>query len=256
MKQTHTEQHESALTLLYPRQEAEMRRFLSLASHELKTPITTIRAYTQLLLHRLSKQQERSSDPAMLCSTLEKIVEQTGRLNTLVDDLLDLSNIRVGKMELRLTLCDLKEVCHLVIEDQRLLTGHLIELAGPATPVMLEADPDRISQVVINLVSNAVKYSPEDCPVQVNVSQHDEEAIIQVCDGGSGIPLDQRTRIFEAFYRTPTAQESSKHGLGLGLAICKEIVELHSGRIWCDSCEGKGTTFVVALPSRSSLSHS
>src|SRR5207244_2372059 len=119
-----------------------------------------------------------------------------------------------------------------------------------AMPVMLEADRERLSQVVINLVSNAVKYSPEDCPVQVHVSQHDEEASIQVCDGGPGIPLDQQTRIFEPFYRTPTVQCSSKRGLGLGLTICKEIVEQHGGRIWCDSCEGKGTTFSVALPLR------
>ena len=223
-------------------------QFLSLASHELKAPITTIRAYAQLLLRRLAKQPERLSDPATLRSTLEKMVMQTGYLSTLVDNLLDINHIRAGKMELRLVPCDLGEVCRAAIEDQRLLTSRPIELAVPTAPVILQADPDRMSQVVINLVSNAVKYSPEDRPVQVYVSQHDKEAVIQVRDAGSGIPLDQRTRIFEAFYRTPAAQGSSKRGLGLGLAICKEIVEQHGGRIWCDSYEGKGSTFVVELP--------
>jgi signal transduction histidine kinase len=223
-------------------------RFLSLASHELKTPITTIRAYAQLSLRRLAKQSERLSDTETLRSTLEKMVMQTGCLSTLVDDLLDINHIRAGKMELRLVPCDLREVCRAAVEDQRLLTGRPIELAVPTAPVILQADPDRMGQVVINLVSNAVKYSPEDCPVQVYVSQHDKEAVIQVSDAGSGIPLDQRTRIFEEFYRTPAAQGSSKRGLGLGLAICKEIVERHGGRIWCDSHEGNGSTFVVELP--------
>lgn len=250
MRQTETQYREFSLEPLHHVQEAEIYRFLSLASHELKTPITTIRAYAQLLLHGLSKQSERSVDPAALRSTIGKIVEQTGRLNTLVDDLLDPGNILTRKMKLCPVWCDLGEVCLAVVEDQRLLTGRLIELTVPATPVLLEADSDRLSQVVINLVSNAVKYSPEDCAVQVHVSQHDGEALIQVCDAGRGIPLDQRTRIFEAFYRAPTAQGSLKQGLGLGLTICKEIVEWHGGRIWCESCEGKGTTFVVALPSR------
>lgn len=232
MRPTQTQYRESSLELLRPAQEAEIYRYLSLASHELKTPITIIRAYAQLVLHSLSKQSERSADPTTFLSTIEKIVEQTGRLNTLVDDLLDPQIILTKKMKLCPMWCDLGEVCRAVVEDQRILTGRLIELVVPATPILLEADRDRISQVVINLVSNAVKYSPEDSSVQVSVSQHTGEALIQVYDAGPGIPLDQRTRIFETFYRAPTTDGPSKQGLGLGLTICKEIVEWHGGRIW------------------------
>jgi signal transduction histidine kinase len=223
-------------------------QFLSVASHELKTPITIIRSYTQLLLIRLSKRSELSSAQGALRPTLEKIVEQTGRLNACVDDLLDLSRIRAGKMELRRARCELGEVCRAVVEDQRQLSGRPIELVIPPVALMLEADRDRMSQVVINLVSNAVKYSPEGCPVEVHLSQRGETATIQVCDAGPGIPVSQRKRIFEAFYRTPEAQGSSRPGLGLGLAICREIIERHGGRIWCDSCEGKGSRFTVELP--------
>jgi signal transduction histidine kinase len=225
-------------------------QFLSIASHELKTPITAIRSYTQLLLLRLSKRSELSSAQGTLRPTLEKIVEQTGRLNVCVDDLLDLSRIRAGKMELRRVRCDLREVCRAVVEDQRQISGRSIELVVPPVALMLEADRDRMSQVVINLVSNAVKYSPEGCPVEVHLSQRGEKATIQVCDAGRGIPVSQRECIFEAFYRTPEAEGSSKPGLGLGLAICREIIERHGGRIWYDSCEGQGSRFVVELPVR------
>ncbi len=222
-------------------------QFLSLASHELKTPMTIIRAYAQLLLDRLSKPSKMGSDPATIRPTLEKIIDQTSRLSMLVDDLLDLGFIRSGKMELRLAQCDVGEVCRSVIEDQRLLTERTIELELPTSPVILQADCDRLGQVVINLVQNAVKYSPKGSPVVVYVSQDSDRASIRVRDAGPGIPAGERTRIFEAFYRTPEVQGSPQRGLGLGLAICREIVERHGGRIWCDSCMGKGSTFVVEL---------
>jgi signal transduction histidine kinase len=150
-------------------------------------------------------------------------------------------------MELRLTSCDLGEICRSIVEDQRLLTERLIELTIPTTPLILEVDCDRISQVVINLVQNAVKYSPESSPVGVHVSHDTDRAIIQVSDDGPGVSEELRTRIFEAFYRTPEVQASSQRGLGLGLAICREIVERHGGRIRCDSNKGRGSVFVVEL---------
>jgi signal transduction histidine kinase len=221
-------------------------QFLSLASHELKTPITTVNAYSQLLLRRLSKQQQ-ANNLESIAPTLERIIEQTNRLSILVNDLLDLGSIRSGKMELRLTSCDLGEICRSIVEDQRLLTERSIELTIPTTPLILEVDCDRISQVVINLVQNAVKYSPESSPVGVHVSHDTDRAIIQVSDDGPGVSEELRTRIFEAFYRTPEVQASSQRGLGLGLAICREIVERHGGRIRCDSNKGRGSVFVVEL---------
>lgn len=223
-------------------------RFLSIASHELKTPITTIRGQAQLMLRRLSKQKQ--PDMESLRTTLERIEEQTTRLTSLVNELLDVSRIRTGKMELRKRQCALEDLCREVVEDQRLLTGRTIRLRVPDTSVKMHVDSDRLSQVVVNLVSNAVKYSPDDGPVDVCLDQRDHAVLIRVRDRGKGIALDQQSHIFETFYRTPDAESSSQQGLGLGLAISRDIVERHGGRIWCESQPDQGSTFIVELPLR------
>jgi len=223
-------------------------QFISMASHELKTPITTIRGQAQIMLRRLSRQREIPKEFEDVRVTLEKIDAQTHRLTSLVDDLLDLSTMRAGKIDLRLEPCDIREVCRGVVEDQRQLTGRPIELEIPTTSVMAKVDSDRLGQVVTNLVSNAVKYSPDESAVQVCVFQQERVANIHVHDAGQGIPEEQQKRIFETFYRAPDAQTLKKSGWGLGLAICKDIVERHGGRIWCESQVGKGSTFCVELP--------
>jgi signal transduction histidine kinase len=223
-------------------------QFLSMASHELKTPITAIRGQAQIMLRRLSKQKELPGEFSDVRTALEKIDEQTYRLTALVDDLLDLSSIRSGKIELRFSRCDVRDICSSVVEDQRLLSGRSIELEVPPAPVMLDVDSDRLGQVVTNLVANAIKYSPDESPVRVSVGQRDEVALIEVHDRGQGIPKDQQKRIFETFYRSPDAEAARKSGWGLGLAICKDIVERHRGCIWCESQVGEGSKFFVELP--------
>jgi signal transduction histidine kinase len=223
-------------------------RFMSIASHELKTPITTIRGQAQLALRRLDKQQELSSDLESVHTSLERINDQTGRLTSLIDELMDVSSIRAGKVQLHKRKQDLNMISREVAEDQRMLTGRSIVLDIPSTPVKAQVDGDRISQVLVNLISNAVKYSPERSPVEITVNQGDSHATIIVRDYGKGIPKEQQERIFETFYRTPDAQSSSKQGLGLGLAISKEIVERHNGRIWMESAPDHGSTFFVELP--------
>ncbi len=225
-------------------------RFLSMASHELKTPITSIRGQAQIMLRRLSRESRLPADLLPVRAALQKIDEQTRRLNSLVDDLTDLGSIRAGKLELRPGNCNLVEICRDVVEDQRATSGRTIELEAPDEPVTLRADCDRLGQVIVNLVSNAIKYSPQDCPIEVSVSQHDDVAVVRVRDSGPGIPREQQERIFEMFYRDPNAETSAKNGLGIGLAICKDIVERHNGRIWCDSLPGNGSTFVAELPKR------
>ena len=230
-------------------QEKQLKEhFLVMASHELKTPLTTILGQAQLLLRRLSKMPELSSELVAMRSALERIDGQVHRLNALVDDVLDLYNVRAGKTPLHLSSCNLVDMCREVVEEQRFLTSRTIELEVPPTPVMLQADNDRLSQVVVNLVNNAIRYSPEDSPVKVLVEWPRDTGIIEVHDFGIGIPQDQRTHIFEPFYRGPHMQSSSKSGLGLGLTICKDIVERHHGRIWCRSRVGKGSIFIVELP--------
>jgi len=223
-------------------------QFISMASHELKTPITTIRGQAQLMLRRLTKQKELSQEFADVRTALEKIDEQTYRLSALVDDLLDLGSIRAGKIELRPGRCDLCEICRSVVDEQCLLTGRVIEVELPEAPVMLEADSERLSQVGTNLVSNAIKYSPDGSPVKVSVVRQENTARLAVQDFGQGMEKEQLKHIFEPFYRAPEAQSSKKSGWGLGLVICKDIVERHGGRIWCESHEGEGSTFYVELP--------
>ena len=225
-------------------------KFISMASHELKTPMTAITGHTQLMLRRLSRLPEISSELNFIRAALERINGQTHRLNALVDELLDLNNLRTGKLDLKIRAFNLIGLCREVVEDQQLLTGRTIGLDMAQVPIILQADYERLSQVLVNLLNNALKYSPEGAPVKVTVERSDYDALMQVSDIGPGIPKDQQARIFEAFYRSPDVQFSSKSGLGLGLTICKEIVERHHGRIWCDSTEGEGSAFFVEVPLR------
>lgn len=222
-------------------------RFLSIASHELKTPVTTIRGQAQLMLRRISKQKDLEHMDGV-ASTLERINDQTSRLTVLIDELLDVSSIRAGKAVLNRRLCDVTSLCHEVVEDQRLLTERAVILDAPTEPINIKLDVDRFSQVMTNLISNAIKYSPDDMPVEVSIKPGAHDVLFTVHDYGRGIAKDQQEHIFETFYRTPDAQSSAKRGLGLGLAITKDIVERHNGRIWCQSEPRKGSTFYVELP--------
>jgi len=222
--------------------------FLSMASHELKTPITSIRGQAQWGMLRLTKQAELPAELVPLRTALERIDQQTHRLNSLVDDLLDLSILRSGKMTLRSTRCDVGEMCREVITEQQSLSSRSIGLEVPSSPVVLQADCERLSQVVTNLVTNAIKYSPDTSTVQVQVRQCKNSALIQIHNEGSTIPQELQANIFEPFYRTPDAQSSSKKGWGLGLAISKQIVERHGGQIGVESSKEKGVTFSIELP--------
>src|SRR5947209_3496854 len=229
--------------------EAQIKdHFLVMASHELKTPMTTILGQAQLMLRRLEKMPELSTDLLIVRAGLESINDQTHRLNTMVDDLLDLYSIRAGKLQLHLVPSDLVNMCRDVVTELSLLTGRTIELVTPLEAITLQADSDRLHQVIVNLVGNAIKYSSADTPVKILVDQRHDLGIIEVTDNGIGIPEDQQTRIFEPFYRSPDVQTTSTSGMGLGLSICKDIIERHGGRISCRSRVGKGSTFIIELP--------
>lgn len=222
--------------------------FISMVSHELKTPMTTISGHAQLMLRRLSRLPELSSDLAVIRIALERIDGQTRRLNALVDDLLDLNSIRSGKVEFHFSPCNIVDICREAMEEQHLLSGRQIEFQSDYSGVMMQGDADRLSQVMINLLNNAVKYSPEESPVRMLLHKAEQCVVICVQDAGPGIPEEQMAHIFEPFYRGPEVRASQKSGLGLGLAICKEIVERHHGTIWCESQVGAGSSFFVALP--------
>lgn len=223
-------------------------QFLSMASHELRTPVTSIQGHVQLLLRRLKRQSVQRPEALSMCHSLSTVDKQARRLLDLVNDLLDITSLRSGKMPVHLASCDVCALCCEVVEEQRLLTDRQIEVKRSSCPLVLQVDGGRLSQVMINLVSNALKYSPANTAIRVEVSQRPGEAILAVHNEGSVLSKEQLETLFEPFYRCPQAHRSATSGWGLGLAICKEIVERHSGCIWVESSEEMGTTFFVALP--------
>lgn len=223
-------------------------QFLSMASHELRTPITGIQGNVQLLLRRLKRQNIQKPEWLAVYDSLTKVEKQIQRLTDLVNDVLDINTLRAGKMPLRLTPYDLRDLCQHDIEELPSLAGRSIDLRLPAQPVVVPVDRRRLSQVMSNLISNALKYSPTKTPICVEVSQGPGEAILAVSNEGPVLSKELQESLFEPFYRSPQARVSATPGWGLGLAICQEIVQQHHGRIWVESAEKKGTTFFIALP--------
>jgi signal transduction histidine kinase len=231
--------------------EAQLKdRFLSITSHELKTPVTGIRMQSQLLQRRLRKQSTTGeAEPAL--QALEKIDERTQFLTSMINELLEFCQTLRQQITLKRTLCDMNVLCQEVVESQRSITGRSVSFQPAPTPASVYGDSHRLEQVVSNLVTNAIKYSPVSAPVEVSVENDAQQVMIHVRDYGEGIDQNQLDHIFEPFYRTPDAQSSTAGGLGLGLAITKQIVDLHKGQIWGACEKGHGCTFFVNLPLRS-----
>src|SRR5579864_2183157 len=211
------------------------RLMISQAVHELKTPITFIRCQTQLILRRLAQSPQAIPEQLSLPADLEKIEEQTCRLQALVEDLLDGNSFHSSKFPLRLAPCNFGDLVNEIIKDQCACSGRAIELEIPVVPLILLADSRRLSQVIINLVGNAIKYSLENTVIRVSALQETEHLILTVRNYGHVIQEEQQKLIFEPFYRTLEAEYSGVQGLGLGLSIIKEIVEQHAGKIWVES---------------------
>lgn len=220
--------------------------FLSVASHELKTPLTTLLGNAELLLRRAARDGTLSEREQR---TTRTILEQAGRLNKMVTALLDLSRIEQGQLEVERAPLDLGLlVRRLVAELQPALRPHPIELLGPAVPLPIHGDELRLEQVLQNLIQNAAKYSPPDAPITVQVDRCRERAHVAVTDRGIGIPPEALRQVFQRFYRAPNAEEQHIGGMGIGLYVVKEIVALHGGEVEVRSTEGAGSTFTIYLP--------
>ena len=216
--------------------------FLSAAAHDLKTPLTTLVAQAQFLERRA---EQEPSAPADL-GGIRRIVKEARRLSTLVTELLDASRLERGGLVGEREPVDLVELAR-EVTSREAYRSHRVTLRA-AGPVVGEYDGRRIGQVIENLVENAVKYSPESSQVRVAIDRSDGQARIAVADEGIGIPPEDLPRVFERFHRASNVDDRRFAGMGLGLFICKGIVEQHGGRIWVESTLGKGTTFHVALP--------
>jgi PAS domain S-box-containing protein len=215
--------------------------FLSVAAHELKTPITTTKAAVQLL-QRSFRQRQESLDPAQKRS-LALLDEQMEKLSLLVGRLLETVRIQGGRLTLETERADLTALVRSILDR----IGHSAqqELVLQAPPSLVaDVDTLRFEQVVVNLVSNALKFGPPDQAVVVTLEQRPPSAILTVFDRGPGVPEADRPRLFERFFQA----NPSRSGMGLGLFIAKEIVEAHGGTISVDFPEGGGTLFTVTIP--------
>ncbi len=223
--------------------------FLATASHELRTPVTTIRAMTDLMLRAIEKQQGMSNE--QLTKRLELIRREADRLAFLGMDLLDAARLQRGRLDMNLEDHDLNQLVASAVERQREqmeLSSHSIVLRCPDEPVIISIESPRIQQVLDNLLSNAVKYSPEGGEIVVRVSPTSQGAQITVTDSGIGIPRNELHKIFQPFYRSSNASSRNFHGLGLGLYLSRGLVEAHGGTLVAQSEEGQGTTVILSLP--------
>ena len=216
--------------------------FLSAAAHDLKTPLTTLVAQAQFLERRAEQQPSAPAD----LGGIRRIVREARRLSALVIEFLDAARVEQGRLVGEREPIDLVELARdISLRDS--FDGRRITVLAEA-PVVGTYDPRRIGQVLENLVENAVKYSPEEGEIRIGIAQRNGDALIDVTDQGIGIPPHDLPQIFDRFHRASNVDDRHFAGMGLGLFICKGIVEQHGGRIWVDSRVGAGSTFHVALP--------
>lgn len=221
---------------------------LTRAAHELRTPLTTILGRTQLLSNHLDKSGATPENWEELQKYVEVIKVRSFYLRALLDDLFELSYASSREIPLHLTQCDLASLCRDVIEAQRVASGRAIMLELPASRIVLQADDRHLSQVLENVVDNAVKYSPEQSPIHVGVHVDNAFVTVSVRNECPTFLQEQLEHLFEPFYRAPDVEYSPIRGWGLGLTISKEIVERHGGQIWAEALPGQGITFFIKLP--------
>ena len=221
-------------------------KFLSIVSHELKTPLTSLKGMTQLF----RRQVERADAAQIVSMGLADMERSIRRMEVLVNDLLDSSLIETNMFVLHRKRCDLVELCRHLIDEYTAGYGPALTFEVPGEPIEVEVDADRMSQVILNLLSNARKYSPKGSPITITLQQAGYEATASVRDMGVGIPPETLPNIFEQFYRVPgvEVQDGPHTGLGLGLYISRKIVERHGGHIDVQSVPGQGSTFSIVLP--------
>jgi two-component system sensor histidine kinase KdpD len=219
-------------------------RFLGMVSHELRTPLTAIKGFATTLLA-----EDVTWDPDSQRDFIETISRESDKLTELIDHLLDLSRLETGSLRIVLEKESLPAIVEAALPTLRQLVQEhelVVSLADNLPPIL--ADGQRVAQVLNNLVNNAGKYSPAGTRVAVAAHRHGGHIQVDVSDEGPGIPAEKRAQVFEPFYRLQGKPGERVRGAGLGLAICKGLVEAHGGAIWVQDQQSPGTTVSFTLP--------
>lgn len=228
--------------------EHQKDEFIGIASHELKTPVTSIKGYTQVIQKRFAQTKDTGS--ALL---LGKMETQINKLSTLINDLLDITKIEAGKLQFNRSTFSVDILISETAAMMQLTTDHhTIHITGK-TGKHIYADHDRIGQVLMNFLSNAIKYSPHAHTIRIHPTTNRRSLQICVEDFGLGIPKQKQGRVFDRFYRVGGARYDTVPGLGLGLYISSEVIKRHKGTVWLKSTEGKGSMFCFKIPIRNKI---
>ncbi len=224
--------------------ENERRRdeFVSIASHELKTPITSQRVFGELLEQLIEKNGYTDLKPY-----IQKMNQQTEKLTKLIEDLLELSRVQTGRLKLENKKFNFDGLLQEMVENTQMTSNHGIDIKGNPK-VILKGDRERIGQVLTNLFSNAIKYSPKANTISVSCTVDRDVLTVAIQDYGIGIPKEYHEKIFERFFRVFGEDERTYPGMGVGLHVCREIVTRHGGTMWLTSKKNEGSTFYFSLP--------
>ena len=225
------------------RDEIRKNDFIAMASHELKTPLTSLKAYIQLLEKKIT----REGDP-FINNELVKAGNQVNKMADLVYGFLDLSRLESGKLQVKIQPFDINELITEIITETLLVSYHHQIVFNPGKTIIINADRERIGQVVSNFLSNAIKYSPKESTITVSSGVFDNNVQVSVSDTGIGIRYKDQEKLFQRFYRVENENIKTISGFGIGLYLASEIIQRHKGKIWVESKEGQGSTFSFSLP--------
>lgn len=217
--------------------------FVGYVTHELKTPLTSLSAFIQILQGYHQKKNDKRSQ-----FLVSKVASQVERLTHLLTSFNNVYKAQNGMLKINKTQFDLNELVTDTVETFQYTTAtHMITIEG-SIKKQIRGDKERIRQVLVNLLINAIKYSPTADMILVKLKEESKRVVVSVEDFGMGIPQSQQTHIFERFFRVKSKEKYNVKGLGLGLYITREIVNAHGGKLWVESTEGKGSTFSFSLP--------
>ncbi len=218
-------------------------RFLALASHELRTPLQHVLGYAGLLID--SEDQE-------VIDKADRVVKAANRMKAIIESMTSLDLIRQGKMEAEFKLQPLQPILEKALQEKRhdiIERRHLVEWHVPMHPIVVKADEKALTQVFINILDNALRFTPENGQLTIDASREKNGVLVTIADNGVGIPPDELENVFKDFYQLEQHLTRTHEGLGLGLTIARGIVNMHGGKIWVESNgEGRGTTLQVLLP--------